>query len=102
MAKETVQAVRKAEIAADKIVKDAQINKDTIIFEAMKRAKELTASMLNDAQKDAEKKVEEAVRQSNQILEDAKKEADKEVELLKAMAKVKEQAAIDLVISNVI
>ena len=72
MAKETVQAVRKAEIAAEKMIKDAQLQKETIVAEAENKAKDLSTSLL------------------------------KEVELLLAMAKTKEQVAIDLVISNVI
>ncbi|NLO10078.1 MAG: hypothetical protein GX129_09470 [Clostridiales bacterium] len=102
MAKETVQAVRKAETSAEKLLKDAQVKKDEIISEAMQKAKELSTSMLNEAQKNAENDVKEAVRRSNQILEEAKKEAEKEVELLIAMAKAKQQGAINLVISNVV
>lgn len=102
MAKETVQAVRNAEMSAAKMEKEALGKKETIIAEAHKKAKELSDFMVKEAQAKADKDIKEALHKSNIILEKAKEEAEKEVGLLIEMAKTKEDAAIDLVISNVI
>lgn len=102
MAKETVQAVRKAEVNAERMVKEALSKKEAIISEATQKAKELSASMLKETQMNAEKEIKDAVLRSNHILEEAKKKAEKEVQLLIELAKGKEQAGIDLVVSNVV
>lgn len=50
MAKETVQAVRNAEMSAAKMEKEALGKKETIIAEAHKKAKELSDFMVKEAQ----------------------------------------------------
>ncbi len=102
MAKEIVQTVRKAELSAEKLEKDAQKQKEIMISQAKQKAKELSVKLLNDAQAQADNDIKEAERQSNHLLQEASKEAEKEVSFLMEMAKIKEQAAIDLVISNVV
>ena len=102
MAKETVQAVRKAEISAEKMERDALQKKEAIISEAQQQARELLSSSLKKAQEKADNDTREAVRRSDIILEEAREEAKKEVLLLIEMAKTKEQAAISMVISNVL
>lgn len=102
MAKETVKAVRDAEIAAEKLIKESLEKKDAILSEARKKAGKILADMTDEAQKKAENDIKDAVRRSELIIEEAKKEAEKEVRQLIEMAKTKEEDAINLVISSVV
>lgn len=102
MAKETVQAVRNAELKAAQIEKDAVQKKEEILSKAQQEARGLIASTTKDAQAKADKALAEAEKSGAGLIEAAKLNAEKEILLLKEMVKNKEQAAIDLVLSNVI
>ncbi len=102
MAKETVQAVRQAELKATQKEIEAQQKKEQILSEAGQTAKNLITSMTKEALLKAEREMEQANNQGAQILEASKQKAEKEVLLLKEMVKGKEQAAIDIVLSNLI
>ena len=102
MAKETVQAVRNAELSAVKKEKEVIQKKEAILVEAQQTAKKIIASMTNKAQDKAGRDLEEAVRQGVELTESAKQKVEKEICFIKEMVKSKEQAAIDLVISNVV
>lgn len=102
MAKETIQAVRNAELSATKLEKEAIQKKEAILLEAQQNAKKLAATLIDVAQDKAIRDVEEAVRQGVELTESAKQNVEKEICFMREMVKSKEQAAIDLVISNVV
>ncbi|MDF2539909.1 MAG: hypothetical protein K0S76_2930 [Herbinix sp.] len=102
MAKETVQAVRQAELNAAQIEKDAIEKKDTILSDAQQNAKLLITSRTKEAFLKAERNLELANEQGAQLLQAAILKAENEVLLLKEMVKGKEQVAIDKVLSSLI
>lgn len=102
MAKETVQAIKNAELSAAKLENEANRKKEEILLTAQQDAKKLISSMTNEMQEKAGRDMAETVQRSKAVMEAARLNAEKEIELLKEMVKSKEQAAIDLVISNVI
>jgi len=102
MAKETVQAVRQAELNAVQIEKDANTQREAILLEAQQNAKTMITSMTKEAIAKAESDLGAAKHQGTETLEAAKLRAETEVLLIKEMIKEKEQSAIDLVLSNVI
>lgn len=102
MAKETVQAVRQAELNAAQIEKEAFVKKEAILLEAQQNAKTMITSMTREAIAKAESDISAARHRGTENLEAARIKAEKEVLLIKEMIKGKEQAAINLVLSNVI
>ncbi|MBH1942350.1 hypothetical protein I5677_15720 [Mobilitalea sibirica] len=102
MAKETVQAVRQAELNAAQIEKDANLKKDAILMEAQQKATNLISSMTKEAQDKAAKALKDAELRGAEMVEAAKLKAEKEIMLMNEMLKDKEKAAIKLVISEVI
>lgn len=102
MAKETVQAVRQAELSAAQIEKNAIVKQDEILTGAQQKAKEILKSTTKEAQKKAELELQEAEKTGAELVEAAKVRAEKEILLMKEMTKSKEQAAINLILSEVI
>ncbi len=102
MAKETVQAVRQAELNAAQKERDVQLQKETIISEAGQNAKTLITSMTKQAMENAEQSLATANKKGNEMIMAAKLKAENEVLLMKEMAQRKEEAAINLVLSSVI
>jgi V/A-type H+/Na+-transporting ATPase subunit G/H len=102
MAKESVQAVRQAEINAAQKEKDALQEKERIITEAGQNAKTLITSMTKQAMEKAELKKTAANQKGIELLEAARLKAENEVLLMREMAQRKEEAAIKLVLSSVI
>lgn len=102
MAIESVQAVRRAEVNAAQLEKETLAKKEAILEEARQKAKALVTSRVKEAQAKAEDDLNKAGRRSTEILEEAKIKAEKEVIFMKELVKNKEQAAIDLVLANVI
>ena len=102
MAKETVQAVRQAELKAAQIEKDAIQKREEILLEAQQNAKAMITSITKETQKKAVSDLEQAQSQGDELVEAAKLKAEKEILLMKEMTKSKEQAAINHVLSVVI
>jgi vacuolar-type H+-ATPase subunit H len=102
MAKETVQAVRQAELNAAQIEKEAQQKKDNLLTEAQQNAKAIIISMTKEAQRKAEDKLREANNQAAQLISAAKQRADMEAQLMKELVRGKEQSTIDQVLSSLI
>ena len=102
MVSESVQAVRKAEVNAAQIEKEALAKKEAILETAKQSAKSLVATRIKEAQVKAEAAVRQAEDRSKEILEESKSKAEKEVSFMKEIMKSKEQAAIDLVLASVI
>lgn len=102
MAKETVQAVRQAELNALQKEKDALSKKETIISESEQKAKALISSMTKQAMEKAEYDLADAYQYGITLVEAAKAKALEESILLKNITEKKEKDAIQLIISCVI
>ncbi len=102
MALESVQAVRQAELQAAQIEKEAIAKKEALLADAKQKAKEFIETRMKEAQAKAENDLKAAERRSMELLEDAKQKADKEVLFMKELVMNKEQAAIELVLTNLI
>ncbi len=102
MAIEIVQAVRQAEQEAGKLEKEASFKADAIIQKANEEGKLLVTAMTKEILVNAEKELEQAQRQGSELMVTAVQKAEKEIILLKEIVKSKEQAAINLVLSEVI
>ena len=102
MAKETVKAVRNAELSAIRIEKDAASKKEAIISQASQDAKTIVTSMTSKAQEKAEKDLKAATNKGVEIIEAAKADMEKEVLQLMKKVKEKEKYSIELVISHVV
>jgi len=102
MAKETVQAVRQAEEKAAQIEKEAVVKGEILLQNAKEEAKNLQSSMSKDVLLKAEEDLKNVQLQGNKLMEAAVQKAEKEIILLKEVVKSKEQAAIDLVLTEVI
>ncbi len=102
MALESVQAVRQAELNAARIEKEASVKREALLSDARQKAKDLVASSIREAQVKADKDLSTAYSRSTRLLEEAQARAEKEVMFMKELVMNKEQAAIDLVLSNVI
>lgn len=102
MAKKTVQAVRQAELDAEKMEKEALTKKEEIIAQAHLTAKTLMTSMTKEAMSKAEQALNATKLQTNEIMETSIQKAQNEVLILEEMLKSKEKSAIDLILSNVI
>lgn len=101
MAKETVQAVRQAEINAAKMEKEAFQKKEAILENAQRNAGQLVAEMTKKALEKADKDLAAANRRGQERLESSKVKAENEILIMKELAERKETEAIDLVISSV-
>lgn len=102
MAKETVDAVRQAELRAAQAEKDAAAKSEEIIKKAQQDAKELIVDMTKEAAKKADGELLQAREKSEKVMADALLRAEKEVLFLREMVKSKEKAAREMVISEVI
>jgi len=102
MAKETVEAVRQAELNAAQKESDAAQKKEALLLKTQLKAKDLYTSMTRDAIVKAEKDLSEANKRGAAFMEEAKEKAENEVLLMKEMALQKDADAISLVLSNVI
>ncbi len=93
-----MEAIRKAETAADKLVEDAQNEAERV----KKEAESAAADRIADARKKAAGRIAEAKTQAAamgaQESEISEEEARKDVEALKALAAQKEEDAIQLVL----
>lgn len=102
MAKETVNAVRQAELNAMQLEKEAVAQKEAIQNEAQQNAKVMITSMTREAIAKADKDLNNARLKGTEIVEAAKVKAEKEVLLIKEMIKGKEQEALKHILSSII
>jgi vacuolar-type H+-ATPase subunit H len=102
MAKEMVQAVRQAELKAAQMERDSAAKREAILNEAQQNAKTLITSMTKEASAKAAKELKSARLKEAETLESARIKAENEVILIREMMKGKEQAVIDLVLSEII
>lgn len=102
MAKETVDAVRQAELNATQIEKDATVKRDSIILNAQEEAKTIISTLIKEAQNIAEQNSRQVQSQGEEFMKNAEVKAEKEILLLKELTKSKEQETIHLILSEVI
>lgn len=102
MAKETVQAVRQAELNALQKEREALQKKEEIIAKAQQQAKEIINSKVKQAMEKAESDFAKAKQRGEEIANAARVKAEDEVLIMKEMVGRKEEAAIKLILSSVI
>ena len=102
MAKESVQAVRQAELNAAQTERYALQRKEEILSEAGQKAKVLITSMTKQALDKAEYNLSAANQKGFEMMENAKIKAEGEALVMKEMVRSKEKAAINLVLACVI
>jgi V/A-type H+/Na+-transporting ATPase subunit G/H len=101
MAKETVQAVRKAELNAAQLEKDSLLKRDAILREVEEEAKNLISLKTKEAILKAEADLEQAELAGKEIMNKAIVRANQEILMMEGLVKGKEQAAIDLVLKEI-
>lgn len=102
MAKETIQAVRQAELNAAQMEREALSKSESIISEAELNAKNMIASMTKAAKEEANRRLSAANQQGMEMMEASKIRAENEVLIMKQLAQSKEEAAINIILSCVI
>ena len=102
MAKETVQAVRQAELNAANIEKDAAVKTESIVSKALEDSKLLVAARTKEALFNADEMKKQAQSEGAALIESAVLRAEQEILLLKEDVKIKEKAAINLILSELV
>lgn len=102
MAKDTIQAVLRAEEKAAQIEKNAVAEGEAIVSKAKEDAKSLIASMTKLRLTQEEKDLEAARIQGDKYMEAAIKQAEQDIVMLKEIVKNKEQSTISVVLSEVL
>jgi vacuolar-type H+-ATPase subunit H len=102
MASEAVQAVRQAEGNAEQIEKEALKKKEIILQNANEEASSIVDNMMKEELMKAEAALEQAWIQGDVLMAEAIKRAEREADLLKERIKTKDQAAVQLVLSEII
>jgi vacuolar-type H+-ATPase subunit C/Vma6 len=102
MAKETVQAVRQAELNAANIEKDAAVKSEAIVSKAFEDAKLTIAAKMKEALFNAAEMKEQVQSEGAALIESAVLRAEQEILLLKEIIKSKEQDAIDLILLELV
>lgn len=101
MAKETIQAVKQAEMDAAEMEKDAHIKSEELISKALSDAKTLVSTMTKEAKASADKKLEQTKIQGASLMQEVVERTQNEITLMKELAVGKEKEAIKLVISEI-
>lgn len=102
MALETIDAVRKAELAADQTEKEAAAQAEQIIAKARQQAKELVEQLTLSAREQATRDLQEARREGEALSAAAAAEVLGERKTLQESAKAKEPQAIAAILSELI
>lgn len=102
MAKETIQAVKQAELSASQSEKAAHIQGDDLISRAANDAKALIKEMTKETLLETQQQEEEVKEQCDLFMKEIIEKTNKEVMLLKELSKKKEKEAIELVCSQII
>lgn len=102
MARETLDAVRQAELNALKLEREAELKKDEIIQKAKEDAKILISSRTQEVKQQASQKLKVAEEQGQRFMEEAVNKATQEIQMLKEIVQGKKQTAISHVLKEVI
>ncbi len=102
VARETLEAVKKVELNAALIESQALKQHDKIIYDAKENAKALLSTMEKEAKEKAEAELESARKQGYEIIQHAISNGNNEKDRLLSKVRDNEQAAIKLIISQLI
>lgn len=102
MVEQTIQAIRETEAKAGAIVKDAEVQCKNILEDASQEARTHKADQLEKTLRKAESMMEDAKVQGTQTWQEAAATVENEIKVLKGLASEKEEAAVSLVISQLV
>lgn len=102
MARETIEAVLRAEENAAQVEKDAVTKGEALVQKAKEDAKSLVASMTKEKTSQSESNLKAAHVQVDMFIETAIKKAEQDIVMLNEIVKNKEQSAISLVLKSVL
>ncbi len=102
LAKEAVEAIRRAEQEADQIVKDASAKGAKMIADAKNEANGRYEKRISEAREKARIDLEAAGQQGADLITKTLRQAEKETESLRKSAEEKEQTAIQWILSNIL
>ncbi|MCC8027015.1 MAG: hypothetical protein LIP16_17165 [Clostridium sp.] len=102
MAQETIDAIRKAEAAAEAEEKDAAKAAEEIVAQARIQAAELKADMTRRAREAAAGREEDAKTQGEAMIQAARTEEVSELENLRSQVAGKQEQAVKLILSELL
>ena len=102
MLEQNIKAVKEAENKAEQLIAEAKAEAVKIEESAWEKAKEIRLEAEKEALSAEETVLARATEMGEEHKAEVRKETDKELEAIRAMAKTKESAAVDLVINELI
>lgn len=99
MVEETIRTIRETERQAQKIVEDAQAERERILAEAKTRSGQIRDEIIGKALAEAKSKAEQAERDGNTAESEARAAIASETEMLKHSAGEKKKEAVETVVS---
>lgn len=102
MAQETIESIRRAELAAEQAEKDARLQAEEIVAKAHKDARELMESMTREARGKALTALEETGIKSDAQMSEALRQGEQEVRKLGEAVSAQESQAVKMILSELI
>lgn len=99
MVEETIRTIRETERQAQKIVEDAQAERERILAEAKERSGQIRDEIIGKAKAEAKAKAEQAEEDAGKLEQDARAAIAAETEKLKISAGEKKKEAVEAVVS---
>lgn len=99
MVEETIRTIRETERQAQKIVEDAQAERERILAEAKERSGQIRDEIIGKAKAEAKAKAEQAEEAGKKLEQEARAAIAAETEKLKSSAGEKKKEAVEAVVS---
>ena len=99
MVEETIRTIRETERQAQKIVEDAQAERERILAEAKERSGQIRDEIIGKAKAEAKAKAEQAEEAAGKLEQAARAAIAAETEKLKISAGEKKKEAVEAVVS---
>lgn len=99
MVEETIRTIRETERQAQKIVEDAQAERERILAEAKERSGQIRDEIIGKAKAEAKAKAEQAEKAAGKLEQEARAAIAAETEKLKISAGEKKKEAVEAVVS---
>ena len=99
MVEETIRTIRETERQAQKIVEDAQAERERILAEAKERSGQIRDEIIGKAKAEAKAKAEQAEKAAGKLEQEARAAIAEETEKLKISAGEKKKEAVEAVVS---
>ena len=99
MVEETIRTIRETERQAQKIVEDAQAERERILAEAGERSGQIRDEIIGKAKAEAKAKAEQAEEAAGKLEQEARAAIAAETEKLKLSAGEKKKEAVEAVVS---